>query len=227
MTEPELIPFDTQRSDISIQGTFESELWSLFHDVPRLYSGLLHGLRDTGITPNSIKVDNGDGSLGGYNVQFWLFDLRVLVRVRLDRFEIDFRNTVQSDIVPVDHVLVGLVDALTASTSGFRVASYLVDLHLHGDVVGVDRNEYLGRFVKNAPDLGPSLGSGCVFYFGDQPGAPLRTVTVDQSGVVPGKVSVRLYTLLDGSIAPGELRAVVEKEATASLAAIGLEAQGK
>ena len=88
MTEPKLIPFDTQRSDISIQGTFESELWCLFHDVPRLYSGLLHGLRDTGITPNSIKVDNGDGSLGGYNVQFWLFDFRVLVRVRLDRFEI-------------------------------------------------------------------------------------------------------------------------------------------
>ena len=227
MTEPELIPFDTQRSDISIQGTFESELWSLFHDVPRLYSGLLHGLRDTGITPNSIKVDNGDGSLGGYNVHFWLFDFRVQVRVRLDRFEIDFRNIVQSDIAPVEHLLLGLVDALTTSTSDFRVAGYHVDLHLHGDVVGVDRNEYLGRFVKNAPDLGPSLGSGCVFYFGDQPGAPLRTVTVDLSGVVPGKVYVRLFTFLDGSIAPGELRTVFEKEAKASLAAMGLEARGR
>lgn len=227
MTERDLIPFDTQRSEISIQGTFESELWSLFHAVPRLYSGLLHGLRDTGITPNSIKVDKGDGSLGGYNIQFGLFDFRVLVRVRLDRFEIDFRNIVQSNIASVEHVLVGLVDALTASTSAFRVASYLVDLHMHGDVVGVDRNEYLGRFVKNVPDLGPSLGSGCVFYFGDQPGAPLRTVTVDLSGVVPGKVYVRLFTFLDGAIAPGELSTVVEKEAKASLAALGLEAQGK
>ena len=227
MTGPELIPFDTQRSDISIQGTFEPELWCLFHDVPRFYSGLLHGLRDTGITPNSVKVDNGDGSLGGYNVQFWLLDSRVLVRVRLDRFEIDYRNIVQSNIAPVELVLVRLVDALAASTSGFRMANYIVDLHLHGDVVGVDRDEYLSRFVKNAPNLGPSLGSGCVFYFGDQPGAALRTVSVDLSGVVPGKVYVRLYASLDGSIAPGDLRTVVEKEAKASLAAMGLEAQGK
>lgn len=192
MTEPALLPFDTQRSDLSIQGTFESELWSLFHNVPQLYSALLHGLRDTGITPNSIRVENGDGSLGGYNVHFWLFDSRVLVRVRIDRFEIDFRNIVQSDIAPVEHVLTGLVGALSASAEGVRVASYHVDLHLHGDVVGLDRNEYLGRYVKNVPDLGPSLGSGCVFYFGDQPGAPLRTVSVDVSGVVPGKVYVRL-----------------------------------
>ena len=83
-----------------------------------------------------------------------------LVRIRIDRFEIDCREIVQSDLAQAEHVLVRLVEALTASTSGFRVASYLVDLQLHGDVVGVDRNEYLGRYVRNAPDLGPSLGSG-------------------------------------------------------------------
>ena len=55
MTEPELIPFSTQRSDLSIQGTFESELWCLFHDVPRLYSRLLHGLRATGIHPKQYQ----------------------------------------------------------------------------------------------------------------------------------------------------------------------------
>ena len=157
MTERELIPFDTQRSDIFIQGTFESELWSLFNDVPRLYSGLLHGLRDTGITPNSIKVDNGDGSLGGYNVQF----LAVRSSCPSEGPHRSVRDRL-SERPSVGHSSGGtcsveLVGALTALTSGFRVASYLADIHLHGDVVGVDRNEYLGRFVKNVPDLGPSL----------------------------------------------------------------------
>lgn len=225
MTKRKLIPFDSERSDLSIQGTFESELWCLFHDVPRLYSRLLHALRDTGITANSIKVENGDGSLGGYNVSFSLFELRILVRIRLDRFEIEYRNMVHTGIAPVEHVLVRLVDALTSSTSDFRVASYLVDLHLHGDVVGMDRNKYLARYVRNAPDLGRSLGSGCVFYFGDHPGAPIRTVSMDLSGVVPGKVYVRLYALLEGSIAAGELTGAIQKEANASMAAIGLKAR--
>ena len=52
-------------------------------------------------------------------------------------------------------------------------------------------------------------------------------MSVDLSGVVPGKVYVRLYASLDGAIAPGDLRTVVEKEAKDSLAAMGLKAQGK
>ena len=202
-------------------------MWCLFHDRPRLYSGLLHELRNTGITPNGIKVDNGNGSLGDYNVQLSLADYRGRVRIRLERFEIDYRDIMQTNMAPVEPVLVGLIKALGASTSDFRVANYIVDLHLHGDVDGVDHIEYLSRFVKNAPNLGPSLGSGCVFYFGGQPGAPLRSVSVDMSGVVPGKVYVRLYASLDGSIAPGDLRTAVETEANASLAALGLEVQGK
>ena len=68
--------FNPERADLSVTVTFSGHLWPLFHNVLDLYSALLNELADFGITVSGIKSDVGDGSLGAYNVNFWLLGFR-------------------------------------------------------------------------------------------------------------------------------------------------------
>lgn len=226
MTQATLVDFDVQRADVTIQANFAAEFWPLFHNIPAFYSALLIRLRDVGLTSNAIKTDVGDGSLGGYNVNFWLFDIRALVRIRLERLDIEFRSILQADVDLLERAVVGVLEALRSSmssSSNFEIANYWVDVQLHGEPSGIPVRGYLSRFVSDAPSgLGPLLGSGCVFYFGEQSAAPVKTVTVDLSAAFPGKLYVRLATFFQGSTRPEALRAAVEEHMATGLAAIGL-----
>lgn len=216
------IVFDVQRSDLTIQINFGKHFWPLFHNIPSFYSALLDRLGEFGVVPNSIRTDVADGSLGAYNVNFWMFNFRASVRIRLERLELQFNNILQSDLDELERVFVRLTEALAASFEGFEVASYAVDLGLHGQPLGVEPKTYLARFISNVPEgVGPHFGSGVVFYFGEEGQAPLRTITADLSGPLPGKVYVRLYSVLTGTTAHA-LRGAIEEHMTIGLRSLGL-----
>ena len=217
------IVFDVRRSDLSIQVNFRSHFWSLFHNIPNLYSALLRGLGEFGVTPSTIKSDVADGSLGAYNVNFWMFGFRALVRIRLEQVEIQFNNITQSDVEQMERAFVRLLEALAASNAEFALSSYAVDIGLHGELSGVESKDYLATFVARSPRLpGPYIGSGVVFYFGEDGAATLRTVTADLSGLLPGKLYVRVYCVYKETLDPKGLRAAVEEQMTAAFSSIGL-----
>ena len=221
-----LIPFDVQRSDITIQVNFGTQFWPLFHNIPSLYSALLSRLKDSGVTAHNIRSDGGDGTLGAYNVSFWILTFRAQVRIRLENVEIQFNNITRQDADAFERAFLALMVALTDAMREIEFTTYSVDFGLHGDLRGISSRDFLGRFVTKVPDrLGAFIGAGVVFYFGEEAESPVRTVTADLSGAFPGKLYVRLYSLYRGTISPETLRSVVERDAATGLESLGLTSQ--
>jgi len=224
LRETRPIVFDVQRTDVSIQAKFRTHYWSLFHNIPALYSALLTGLGEFGVTPHGIRSDVADGSLGAYNVNFWMLNFRALVRIRLEQIEVQSNNITQSDVEPLERAFVRLTEALAGSTSDFALSSYAVDVGLHGQPTGVDPKDYLATFVRTRPRLpGPYTGSGVVFYFGEDAATMVRTLTADLSGLLPDKLYVRVFSLYKETVHPHMLRSAVEGHVRAALQSIGLE----
>lgn len=215
--------FNVQRSDLTVHANFRTHLWSLFHDVPSFYAAVLRALADFGVTPHAIRSEVGDGSLGAYNVNFWMLDFRTLVRVRLERLEIQFNNILQPDVERLERAFVRLIEALQASNPDFAVSGYLVDIGLHGDLPGVDARGYLARFVTMHPTLpGPYVGSGAVFYHGEDGPATFRSLTADLSRQVTGGLYVGYHAFYNGTVRPEILRTTVEADITTALRGLGL-----
>lgn len=224
--EPTLIPFDVQRSDITIQVNFGAQFWPLFHNIPSLYSALLSRLKDSGVTAHHIRSDVGDGTLGAYNVNFWILAFRAQVRIRLENVEIQFNSITRQDVDAFERAFVALMGALTDAMREIQFTTYGVDFGLHGDPQGISTRDFLGRFISNVPDrLGAFIGAGVVFYFGEEAESPVRTVTADLSGAFPGKLYVRFYSLYKGTMSPETLRSAVERDATTGLESLGLRSK--
>jgi hypothetical protein len=218
------IPFKVERSDLAVQVTFRSRLWSLFHDITKLYDALLD-LSEFGVTAQGIKSDVADGSLGAYNVNFWMLDFRVLVRIRLERLDIQFNGMVQGDLERFEQAFLRLLGALSTARSDFAVAGYGIDLGLHGETVGVESGEYLSRFVRNIPRVGPHLTSGVIFYYGEGGASTLRTLTLEMSGSFPGRLFFKHYALFNDSVRPDTLRRVFEEQVMTALRLVGLSSE--
>jgi hypothetical protein len=186
----------------------------------------LNELGDVGITVNGIKSDVGDGSLGAYNVNFWLLGFRALVRVRLERVEIQVNNLTRQDLDQLEGAVIKLIRALSKADPKSVIASYTIDLGLHGSLVGTDPKGHLGRFLRAAPNSStPLIGCGVVFYLGADDIATVRSVTADLSGVLPGNLYVRLFSVYSNSVQPSGLRQVIDKDARDALALLGLAAE--
>jgi len=220
---PQPIVFDVQRSDLLIRAKFRNHLWSLFHNIPALYSALLNRLEEFGVTPNSIRSDLADSSLGAYNVNFWMMGFRAQVRIRLEQVEIDFNGITQTDVDPLERAFVQLSQALSDANSDFALSSYTVEIGLHGQPTGIEAKEFLASFFRKVPQLpGPYIGSGAVFYFGEEATALIRNVSVDLSGQLIGGLYVRIFSVFKESVRPETLRAVVEEQFSAALLSVGL-----
>ncbi len=215
-------PFDVNRADLNIQINFGSQFWPLIHNIPRLYSALLTGMKTFGLGSRAIRTDTGDGSLGDYNVNFWLFDFRAVVKIRLDGAELHCPNLTDSDVEPLERAFIRLAECLSQAQENLPLSSYFVTVNLHGQPEGLSAKNYLAGFVRSIPDqMGPQLGNGVVFYFGNHGPVTRATVTADQL-LVPDSVALRLTCLLDGSLRPDELRRTIEAELNAALNGLGL-----
>ena len=152
-----------------------------------------------------------------------MLGFRALVRIRLERLEIQFDNITQADVEPMERAFVRLLGALAAAQSDFDLSSYAVDIGLHGRLSGVEPKDYLGTFVAKSPSLpGPYIASGVIFYFGEDGAAAVRTVTADLSGLVPGNLYVRIYCLYKDTVPPQGLRAAAQEQIRAALSSLGL-----
>ena len=224
---PDLRQFEIGRSSLGVQIGYRSRSWMLVHEIPRLYESLLEGLSDFGVLPQNIRSDSGDGSLGGFSVNLWMLNFGVNVRLGLTGAELRSDDLSRVNLDQLEQAFVGLTDSLVAADSNLAFQSYGVTIELHGQLEGVETKDYLATFV-NAPEreeLGPSVGSGAVFYFGERPPVTLSNLSVDLSGVIEGSLYLRAINVLDGTaLRPADVRNVIAERLRVGLEAVGLQA---
>lgn len=221
------IPFRVERSELAVQLSFAAPFWAIANNIALLYSGLLNHMRDFGVTPQGIRPDSGDGSLGGFNVNFWILQFGAIVRIRLDGIELN-APTFSVDVDQLEHAFLALDSSLHDAQKDLGYSNYVVTVGIHGRVEGIESKEFLARFTGDVPPgLGDVVGSGAVFYFEGRPPATLLSVSADLSAVVTDGVFLKVHSVFDGSMKPELLRKVAEQHLEQSIKAMGLEVVGK
>lgn len=173
------------RSDLTLQVAFSQPLWQLFHNIPALYGALLKHLGERGLRTADIRTDAGDGTLGGFNVNFWLLNLGMLVRLRLESVEVqaDLNRVAADQLAPATDAL---LKAVRMASPELKFLTYSVTLGIHGHLNGANINEFLAKFTTNAPaGSGPVVGSGCVFSYGQQDPIITSALTLEPSSKTP------------------------------------------
>jgi hypothetical protein len=215
-------PFRIERSELNVQLSFASPFWPLANNIAALYSGLLKHLGDLGVTSYGIKTDSADGSLGAFNVNFWMLNFGVIARIRLDGVELN-SPSFGVDADQLERAFRALDQSLHEAQSDLAYSGYVVTVGMHGRVEGTGSNEFLDKFTRNAPaGLGKSMGSGAVFYFEGTSPTTLLSVSADLSAVVAGGLFVKVHSVFDESMKPEGLRAFAEQQLEQSVKALGL-----
>lgn len=217
-----LIPFRVERSEFTAQLNFATPYWPIAQNISLLYSGLLNRMRDFGVTSQGIRADAADGTLGAFNVNFWMLQFAVSVRIRLDYLELNAPNfAVDAD--QLERALLALDQSLRNGQQDLSYSSYVVTFGMHGRLEGIEAKQFVSRFANDVPEgLGKPVGSGTVFYYEGPPPATLLTVTIDLSGVVAGGISVRVHSVFDESMKPELLRSTCERQLETGIRALGL-----
>lgn len=215
--------FDVQRSELNVQVVLSTPHWALFHEIPRLYTAILLRLGSLGVNITNIRTDAGDGTLGGYNVSFWMLNARCLVRIRPTLAEISYSTFTNDDVANAQEVLVGVVAALRDSGGpDFAIANITVELASHGSPRGIEAPTFLRRFINRVPEgLGNLLGAGVVFYF-ESPDTLLKVITADLSAMYPGSLYVRFVSRFSGDVDVASLAGLVDRQITEGLHGLGL-----
>jgi hypothetical protein len=207
---------------LNVQVGFASPFWPVANNTAAVYAGLLKYMRDFGVTSYAIRPDSADGSLGAFNVNFWMLNFGVSVRIRLDGVELNAPST-SVDANQLERAFRALDQSLHEAQSELAYSSYIVTVGMHGRVEGIESKEFLNRFTRNAPSgLGKSIGSGAVFYFERSSPGALLSVSADLSGVITGAVFVKVHSVFDQSLKPAGLRESAEQLLEQSFKALGL-----
>jgi hypothetical protein len=216
-------PFDVTQGHLNLIAEFSEPQFSLLKEPTILYRHLLQRLGPHGLRLADMKFEWGDQSLAEYNLRCFLFAFGATLRFRAERLEMlfDAGRVPESQASEVSRQTFEAVRSV-APDSSFR--TYTSDIGLHGVIANVNATVFLADFTKEPPNLGPSTGSGCVFYFGPHETRLSQSVTLDLSGMVKDGVYVRDFSVWDGSkISPDDLLAIMATHVDKSLQVLGLE----
>ena len=190
------------RSDIQVESTLENRLWTVFHDIPRLYESLLRHLAPLGLSTSDIRTDAGDGTLAGFNVQFWLWRVHMRVRVRLDQIECHWNELTAQDLPRFIEAVDQVIAAVAEAGEGTVPKVHEVSTALHIGLESTDAVKVIQRLVPSYPEIGPGapLAAGIAFYFGPRDEIVSYSVGIEPSALFPQALFSRITMTCDGKL---------------------------
>jgi hypothetical protein len=214
---------DAQREHFGLQAHFLSPVFDLLQDVRGLSQHLFSTLGPNySLNLTNMKLETGGGSLGDVHLSLTWPALGE-ARIFLDRVEVasnylQFLRFQERDLVS------DVVSSVMEYMPDIRFRAYSITRQAHGILVGESRSNFLSRFASYVPgEMGPLLGSGVVFYFGEQAERLATSVTLDFSRVVDGGIFVQSITLYDASrIEAADLQESSSAQFSSLLSRVGL-----
>ena len=197
----ELTTLHPRRAGVSVRANLKPLLWSLApHQMPVLCRNLLEDLDPFGIDPGDMRIDNGDGSLEGYNLNFWALDFRAKCEIRLSRVEIECRTVEQTDTRNIDRLMQVILATINRTDSDTTVVTYEISMHVIGAPTDITPRKFLRRFAsRNLIGLGPNIGNGASFHFGARGARTFCSISVDISKMFSDSIIVDIRAEFDGT----------------------------
>jgi len=215
--------FEIRQEQITLQANFERPAFGLFKDFPGLAKHLFEALDSYGVRLSDFKIDSTGENLGEMSVQITLQNL-VTARLFLDRIDftsvhLPFFKDFREGSFTAD--LLSSIQEYSPEVS-YRV--FAVTQEAHGRL-DLPLKDFLSRFSAAAPTtLGPTLGSGTVFYFGAAEDRLTGSLLLDFSRAVEEGLFLKMSIVFDAAqVAMRTLLKVFEARLSILLDELGLE----
>jgi hypothetical protein len=192
-------PIKMVQGDLVFQADLTQPAFSLLQSSSKLYQALFAALSRYGLRLGDMKPEQGSGTLGDLHLQCSFYNFTTSLRVRLERIELTCFDLTRVERGQLEEVTVSALEALSQSLSpDVSFKTYSLGISLHGLLAEGEVKDFLGRFVTAIPkDLGPSLGAGCIFYFGAEAERVTSSLAMDLSAVVENGLFLRLQVVWD------------------------------
>lgn len=213
------------QAELSFQADFSEPAFDIFRDAASLNRRMFSKLSKFGLRLSDIKPERGNGSLADLHLRCSLFNFSVTINVRAERVEVNCfdKNVIGSKSFP--DAVVEALEAVQTHVPSVPFRTYTWSLALHSLLTGVSQADFLAKFSAGRPEeLGPSIGSGTVFYYGPDAERLMSSVTIDLSTLLRDHVFIRAQVVWDAQKATlRSLPDLAEKYAALVLERLGLE----
>ncbi|MDO8679958.1 MAG: hypothetical protein Q7R30_15660 [Acidobacteriota bacterium] len=223
MATPTKATLTAIQGEFEIKSQFSNNFWGLLHDVPTFYNALLNSLGRFGVSLSSVRIEGGDGTLGGVNVSTWLVDFGYLLKIHIDGVTLSCPRTDRVDLSGLTELLAA-VDSLVIGLTDIPCwRSHVASVSVHAKTSESPR-EITSRFV-NTPNFPPKsiVGSGFVVYFTPKENVAQSGLTVDLSAISTEALFVKYSTTLVGDIAMAAVPTMVSSAMSTALNCVGFE----
>ena len=219
------VKFDVQQAELNFEAGFDQPDLQLFGDTHGLLQQLYLGLQSHGVRLSDLRIERGADTAADWHILCYLFNFYMTIRIKLDRVEVNCTQLLQDQVDKYGAAIVDTLKAVHAYRPKSRFRAYALSVGLHGVLEGNSLQRYLARFTKGIPEqLGTSIGSGTVIYFGPEGDRLLSTVTLDMSAQISGALYVRVHVIWDATkIDTGAIPKVSEDFVRQTLGHVGLE----
>lgn len=215
--------FEILKAELMLEVTYAQPMFDIF-DSTSLVAKVFKRLEKYGLKLSDLRAENSP-VIGDRHLHCYLFNYVMAVKIRFDKIEITCVDLLQPQ---VENFVSGIQDILESVKESSQQISYKtlgVAVACHGRIEGQATLDFLNKRPTQIPSgLGPPMGAGVVFYYGQENDRLFSSLTLDMSAVIPDALFIKIQGTWDGNRVPVESLPKVTKEYLfQGLGAIGLQ----
>lgn len=218
----ENLKLKTVRSEVHYRGNYSENAFGLLASPTALYRSLLKHLNVFGATLQNFKVETP--SLAETHLSCVLLDISTAIRVRLDRFELDFWKFHELGTETTNRIAVSTWTAIRDADDSLHLTAHAVDLNILAEVEGGTSADLISRYVRTPEVLG-AMDLGVAFYTPpvQSNAEPWINIVIDRVFRQDKQVLIKLTVGFDANAVPLETFALeVDRYTTTILDRLGL-----
>ena len=118
--------FAIERGKLQLDANYTEPMFALWRETDQLFQRLFVGLSKYGLRLTDLKWDQGANSVGDVQLNFYLFNFAVAVRIRIDRLEVELFDVKKVSFDQLAEATLDVVAALRAHRPDLAFVAYSV-----------------------------------------------------------------------------------------------------
>ncbi|MYI69250.1 MAG: hypothetical protein F4103_11120 [Boseongicola sp. SB0673_bin_14] len=222
-----MIKYEVKKSDLSVEGYFESPAFDLFRgnsDVLNVVAAGLSALCP--IRGADVRIDQETNPIGNANLSFELHPFNGFARISIDRSQIVLFSPHLLDTDQISRLSSSFFGAVIELLPPNSIGHYVVQFSFHAALEDISPAVHTRRFIAPASESSDALiGNAVTYYFGQHDPRLHSSITLDMSGEFSDCVLVRVAMGFDASmVSVAGLKDAVIEHGNSLLALVDLEA---
>ena len=129
------IDFAVEQGNLQLHANYTEPLFAIWRDTDQLLQRLFVGLSKHGLRLTDLKWDQSGNSVGDVQLNFYLFNFAVAVRIRIDRLEVEVFDIKKVTADQLEEAVLDLVAGLRTHKPEMAFSAYSVAIGVSSHVI--------------------------------------------------------------------------------------------